>query len=84
MAKHILTQKHVQILYYGLVHPCLLRGIKPWENTYHKYIKKLEVVKKRQLEPSQGHSTMIRLLNFSLNILQFKDSYQNANVEFPL
>ena len=40
MCKHILSEKTLKMLYYSLVHPYIIYGIRLWGNAYQKHIKK--------------------------------------------
>ena len=40
MCKHILSDKTLKMLYYSLVHPYIIYGIRLWGNAYQKHIKK--------------------------------------------
>ena len=50
MAKNILAVSHLNILYYSLVLPYLIYGLMLWGNTYHKYLRKLEIVHTQKYE----------------------------------
>ena len=54
MPKHLLSQIHLKTLYYSLIHPYLLYGIRLWGDTYQKHVKKLERVQKRAVRAIMG------------------------------
>ena len=78
MSKHILGQKHPQILYYSLVHPYLLYGIRLWGSALKRFIGKLEIAQKKAMRAM----TVVRYNDLSsplfkrLNILKLKDLFE--------
>ena len=54
MCKHILSEKTLKMLYYSIVHPYIIYGIRLWGNAYQKHIKKLEVVQKKAIRAITG------------------------------
>ena len=52
-SKHILSQKHLKILY-SLVLPYMLYGVILWGNTYQKYLHKLKVVQNNAITAMSG------------------------------
>ena len=76
MVKHLLSQRHLETLYYSLMHPYLLYGIRLWGNTYQKHVKKLECSKESSSSKMimgakyNDHSTPLLKI---LNILKLKD-----------
>ena len=76
-SKHILSQRHLKILYYSLIHPHLLYGIRLWGNAYQKYICRLEIAQKKAIRAIAGanYNATSSPLFKKLNILKFKDLY---------
>ena len=84
MAKNILRQKHLKILYYSLIHSHLSYGIILWGNTYHKYLNRLEVVQKRAIRIIAGvpYNTHSSELFKKLDILKLRDIYNSQIGKF--
>ena len=84
MSKHLLSQRHLKTLYYSLIHPYLLYGIRLWGNTYQKHVKKLESVQKRAVRAIMGakYNDPSTPLFKILNILKLKDLYELQTIHF--
>ena len=84
MSKHLLSQRHLKTLYYSLIHPYLLYGIRVWGNTYQKHVKKLETVQKRAVRAIMGakYNDPSTPLFKILNILKLKDLYDLQTMHF--
>ena len=54
MCKHIVSEKNLKMLYYSLVHPYTIYGIRLWGNAYQKHIQKLKVVQKKAIRAITG------------------------------
>ena len=78
MSKHILSQDHLKIIYYSLIHPYLLYGIVLWGNTYQKHIHKLEVAQKKAIRSICGakYNDSSTVLFKKLGILKLRDMYK--------
>ena len=84
MSKHLLSQRHLKTLYYSLIHPYLLYGIRLWGNTYEKHVKQLESVQKRAVRAIMGakYNDPSTPLFKILNILKLKDLYELQTMHF--
>ena len=74
MSKHILGQKHLKILYYSLVHPYLLYGIRLWGNAFGT----LEIAQKKAMRAMTGarYNDPSSPIFKRLNILKLKDLFE--------
>ena len=75
MCKYILSEKTLKMLYYSLVHPYIIYGIRLWGNAYQMHIKKLEVVQKKAIRAITGakYNDASSPLFRPLKIMKFKD-----------
>ncbi len=75
ISKHVLAETHLKTLYYSLIHPYLIYGIRLWGNTLQKYIKTLEVSQKRAIRAITGakYNEPSSPLYKRLNILRISD-----------
>ena len=77
-SKHILSQKHLKILYYSLVHPYLLYGIRLWGSALKRLIGKLEIAQKKAMRTMTGarYNDPSSPLFKRLSILKLKDLFE--------
>ena len=81
MSKHILGQKHLNILYHSLVHPYLLYGIRLWGSALKRFIGKLEIAQKKAMRAMTGarYNDPSSPLFKRLNILKLNDLFELAS-----
>ena len=60
------------MLYYSLVHPYIIYGIRFWGNAYQKDIEKLEVVQKKAIRGITGAKNTMMLQR---HLLDLRDMY---------
>ena len=74
--------KHLKILYYSLVHPYLLYGIRLWGSALNRFIGKLEIAQRKAIRAMTGaryndpSSPMFK----RLNILKLKDLFEQVKL----
>ena len=78
MSKHVLHQKHMKILYYSLIHPYILYGLRLWGNAIRKHLSKLEIMQKKAIRAIVGarYNAPSSPIFKHLNILKLTDMYE--------
>ncbi len=78
MSKHVLDKTNLKILYYSLVHPYLLYGIRLWGNAMQKHIGKLEIMQKKAIRAivGAGYNAPSSPIFKELKIVKLKDLFE--------
>lgn len=84
MSKRIISANNLKILYYSLVHPYLIYGIRLWGSCLKKYIHKLEVLQNRALRSMTNgkYNDPTSPMYKSMNILKLKDLFIHEQYMF--